>query len=309
MALHQQAELARAKLAGELELAARIQADLFPAVLPQVDGYELAARNRPARQCGGDYYDALRLSRPDAADRLLLCVADVSGKGLPGGARDEQHAGNAAGAHRPHGLARRARRTRERAALRGDAARRSTSRQHSWSSRRDTGALTFVGAGHLDNLVLRASGDVVRSCRRARRSDCSRPALPTARARTSSSAATRSCSSRTVSPRPRTPTTRSSGRSACWRCCARCSGQPARDGHRPHVRGDRCLRRRRAAIRRHHRPRRAAVAVSGRGTSTLDGDWHPHGLRVPVPFDMTMQTKGQAPFTGKRCQSPVGVSH
>ena len=59
MALHQAAELARAKLESELTLAARIQADLFPAALPTLDGYELAARNRPARRCGGDYYDAL----------------------------------------------------------------------------------------------------------------------------------------------------------------------------------------------------------------------------------------------------------
>ena len=64
----------------ELELAARIQADLFPAVLPAVAGYEIAARNRSARQCGGNYYDVLPL---DASGRVLFCVADVSGKGLP----------------------------------------------------------------------------------------------------------------------------------------------------------------------------------------------------------------------------------
>jgi serine phosphatase RsbU (regulator of sigma subunit) len=81
LALHQQAELARAKLEGELELAARIQADLFPAALPTVEGYDLAARNRPARQCGGDYYDAVPAA--GSGPRLLLCVADVSGKGLP----------------------------------------------------------------------------------------------------------------------------------------------------------------------------------------------------------------------------------
>ena len=77
MALHQAAELARAKLESEMTLAARIQADLFPAALPQVDGYELAARNRPARRCGGDYYDALSLAGAEGDDRLLLCVADV----------------------------------------------------------------------------------------------------------------------------------------------------------------------------------------------------------------------------------------
>ena len=66
----------------ELELAARIQADLFPAALPRVAGYDFAARNRPARQCGGDYYDVLPIAGADGG-RLLFCVADVSGKGLP----------------------------------------------------------------------------------------------------------------------------------------------------------------------------------------------------------------------------------
>lgn len=81
LAANQEIEVARAKLEREFELAARIQADLFPA-LPVVSGYDLAARNRPARQCGGDYYDALPLAA-GSESRLLLCVADVSGKGMP----------------------------------------------------------------------------------------------------------------------------------------------------------------------------------------------------------------------------------
>lgn len=83
MALQQQTEVARAKLESELTLAARIQTALFPAVLPDVPGYDLAAHNRPARQCGGDYYDAIRLGAGRDTDNVLLCVADVSGKGLP----------------------------------------------------------------------------------------------------------------------------------------------------------------------------------------------------------------------------------
>ena len=82
LALNKAVEIARAKLESELDLAARIQAGLFPAVLPSVAGYEIVARNRPARQCGGDYYDALDIAGSNGA-RLLLCVADVAGKGLP----------------------------------------------------------------------------------------------------------------------------------------------------------------------------------------------------------------------------------
>jgi len=80
LALNKVAEVARAGYERELELAATIQADLFPAQLPSLPGYDLAARNRPAKRCGGDYYDAIRAG--DAAS-VLLCVADVSGKGVP----------------------------------------------------------------------------------------------------------------------------------------------------------------------------------------------------------------------------------
>lgn len=75
--------LEKKKIEQELTLAASIQATLFPAELPQFPSYELAARNRPARQCGGDYYDALLIPSPDEQRTHLLCVADVSGKGLP----------------------------------------------------------------------------------------------------------------------------------------------------------------------------------------------------------------------------------
>ncbi|HKQ75723.1 MAG TPA: PP2C family protein-serine/threonine phosphatase [Blastocatellia bacterium] len=67
------------KVEQELALAASIQQNLFPARLPKMTNLDLAARNRPARTCGGDYYDALHIS----AQTHLICVADVSGKGLP----------------------------------------------------------------------------------------------------------------------------------------------------------------------------------------------------------------------------------
>jgi serine phosphatase RsbU (regulator of sigma subunit) len=63
----------------ELALAASIQQNLFPSRLPKLANLDLAARNRPARTCGGDYYDALHIS----GQTHMICVADVSGKGLP----------------------------------------------------------------------------------------------------------------------------------------------------------------------------------------------------------------------------------
>jgi sigma-B regulation protein RsbU (phosphoserine phosphatase) len=73
--------LERQKIEKELALAASIQRGLFPAELPRIDGFDVAARNRPARLVGGDYYDVLRVE--GARHEYLLCVADVSGKGLP----------------------------------------------------------------------------------------------------------------------------------------------------------------------------------------------------------------------------------
>ncbi len=73
----------RKKIEQELELAATIQTTLFPAAMPRLKNFDLAARNRPARQCGGDYYDALPVAATTENDPHLICVADVSGKGLP----------------------------------------------------------------------------------------------------------------------------------------------------------------------------------------------------------------------------------
>lgn len=75
--------LEKQQMERELAVAASIQQGLFPATLPQLPGFRLAAMNRPVQQVGGDYYDAIALSRRDDGDgRCLLCVADVSGKGL-----------------------------------------------------------------------------------------------------------------------------------------------------------------------------------------------------------------------------------
>lgn len=83
--LRLQNEQERARIAlveQELDLAANIQQALFPETIPEIAGYDIAAFNRPARICGGDYYDVLRLEK-NGSISYLFCVADVSGKGLP----------------------------------------------------------------------------------------------------------------------------------------------------------------------------------------------------------------------------------
>lgn len=74
--------LYRQHLEEELMVAASIQKDLFPARIPQLAHTAAAARNRQAREVGGDYYDALPAGAraPDAPH--VFTVADISGKGV-----------------------------------------------------------------------------------------------------------------------------------------------------------------------------------------------------------------------------------
>jgi len=74
--------LYRQHLEEELTLAASIQKDLFPGQLPALRFTESAARNRQAREVGGDYYDALPVGAPGHEAPHLFAVADISGKGV-----------------------------------------------------------------------------------------------------------------------------------------------------------------------------------------------------------------------------------
>lgn len=62
----------------ELNLAAKIQANLLPKESPQVAGYDIAGRSIPAQTIGGDYFDFITIDE----QRLAICLGDVSGKGL-----------------------------------------------------------------------------------------------------------------------------------------------------------------------------------------------------------------------------------
>lgn len=63
----------------ELELAAQMQNMLFPSSLPDNNDVELTATYLPHQEVGGDYYDYIRLINFE----FLICMADVSGKGIP----------------------------------------------------------------------------------------------------------------------------------------------------------------------------------------------------------------------------------
>jgi serine phosphatase RsbU (regulator of sigma subunit) len=72
-------EEAMIRLEQEMRLAREIQSNLLPRTAPTIPGYDIAGRGVPAQSVGGDYYDFI----PVGADRLALCLADVSGHGMP----------------------------------------------------------------------------------------------------------------------------------------------------------------------------------------------------------------------------------
>jgi phosphoserine phosphatase RsbU/P len=66
----------------DLRIAREIQMGLLPANIPaqvQGTGLDVHGMIEPARQVGGDLFEVLRLG----ADRVLVAVGDVSGKGIP----------------------------------------------------------------------------------------------------------------------------------------------------------------------------------------------------------------------------------
>ena len=71
--------VADAAVRKEIEIAQEVQAMLFPRKLPNDSHLAMERSYVPHTEIGGDYYDVVDID----ADRLLLCVADVSGKGVP----------------------------------------------------------------------------------------------------------------------------------------------------------------------------------------------------------------------------------
>lgn len=63
----------------EMAIARQIQASFLPEELPQLPGWEIAARFQPARQVAGDFYDAFPLVQNR---RLGLVIGDVCDKGV-----------------------------------------------------------------------------------------------------------------------------------------------------------------------------------------------------------------------------------
>ncbi|HZM10932.1 MAG TPA: SpoIIE family protein phosphatase [Candidatus Limnocylindrales bacterium] len=66
------------RLEGELAIAHEVQELLFPRQISELSTLEVHGVCRPARTVSGDYYDFIPLH----ADRMVLAVGDISGKGI-----------------------------------------------------------------------------------------------------------------------------------------------------------------------------------------------------------------------------------
>lgn len=62
----------------DLDEARAMQVQALPDEPPQLAGFQIAVAWRPSREVSGDYFDVIPLS----GQRVALCIADVSGRGM-----------------------------------------------------------------------------------------------------------------------------------------------------------------------------------------------------------------------------------
>ena len=141
----------------ELELARHIQHSALPSVFPpfpERHDFDIYASMEPAREVGGDFYDFFMLD----SHRLVMLIADVSGKGVPAAlfmmqAKTEIHSLVESGLDVDAAFTETNRRLCE--------ANESGMFVTAWLGILDltTGMLSFANAGHNPPLVRRAGGD------------------------------------------------------------------------------------------------------------------------------------------------------
>lgn len=72
-------EIDKQKIDEELGIARKIQESLLPSREIKIEGLDIEGSSSPAKTIGGDFYDLIKVSDK----KLLVIVADVSGKGIP----------------------------------------------------------------------------------------------------------------------------------------------------------------------------------------------------------------------------------
>jgi PAS domain S-box-containing protein len=79
-----QIEQKLARSSAELQIAAEIQQSFLPESLPEIRGFDIAARSVMAKEVGGDFFDVIPFEViPLEMGKYGILIADVSGKGVP----------------------------------------------------------------------------------------------------------------------------------------------------------------------------------------------------------------------------------
>src|SRR5207253_4286553 len=139
------------------ERAARIQRDLWPQTVPELEGYDLAGACLPAQDVAGDFYDWS--VTPDGD--LDITVADVMGKGIGAALVMATLRASLRSAPVELGPAERLKLASESAAL-GEDEEGLFVTVFQARLRPSTGELSYVDAGHGHCSIRKASGELVR---------------------------------------------------------------------------------------------------------------------------------------------------
>lgn len=137
-----------------LSAASEIQRSILPLTAPDLDGFEILGRSRPAEEVGGDFYDFL-----DVEPQLVaIAIGDASGHGLPAAlvARDV-HMGLRMGVAWSLKMTRLIARLNE---LMHGASQASSFVSLFYGELDETGHLHYVNAGHPAGLHLKQDGRV-----------------------------------------------------------------------------------------------------------------------------------------------------
>jgi serine phosphatase RsbU (regulator of sigma subunit) len=149
-----QVAVEKGRMERELQVARRVQSSLIPADIPQLNGWDIAARWVPARQVSGDFYDFYPL-----ADGVLgFVIADVVDKGMPAAlfmaySRNILRASMIGAASAKSGI------TNANRTMCADAAYGMFLTMVYASIQADEGDVTYLNAGHNPPLLLRTGSD------------------------------------------------------------------------------------------------------------------------------------------------------
>jgi serine phosphatase RsbU (regulator of sigma subunit) len=143
------------RLARELEIAREIQSKLIPSHLPAPSGWEVAAFWRSAQEVGGDFYDFIEVT----PHQLGIVIGDVAGKGMPA-ALYMVHTRSLLRALAPGQTDPKAVLSRVNQLLVPDTQRGMFVSLFYGILNTQTGAFTYVNAGHNPPLLMRANGQM-----------------------------------------------------------------------------------------------------------------------------------------------------